>query len=434
MNEPIWLDGAMERRAPLRGDVKTDVLVVGGGICGIMCAYFLKQAGTDCVVVEKDRIAGGVTAGTTAKITALHGLIYSELMEKKGFEAAELFYQANRQAVLEFGKLAREADCDFEELSAYTYSLQDKEKIEKEYAVLEMLGAPAELRYTTPLPFDVAAAVGLGEQAQFHPLKFLRHIAKDLQIYENTWVRKITPHCAVCDRGRIWARKIIIATHFPFIDRRGWYFLKLYQHRSYVLALEGAPGLDGMYVDEADKGLSFRNHGKLLLLGGGGGRTGKPCGGWEELQRVQAKYYPKSRIVRQWATQDCMTLDGLPLIGQYSPATPDLYVATGFQKWGMTSSMVAARVLCDAVGEVDNDCASLFAPNRSILHPQLAVNVFETLTNFLYPTVRRCPHLGCALKWNRQEHTWDCSCHGSRFAADGTLLNNPANRNKGKRR
>ena len=430
MHDSIWTKTEkLPKFPPLQGNLKTDVLIIGGGICGLLCAYFLKQRGVDCTVVEAGRIAGGVTENTTAKVTALHGLVYSDLSKNKGFEVAQKYYEANHRALLTFAEIAKDIPCDWENLPAYTYCLTSREKIEKEYSVLRQLNAPVLLQYNSPLPISFAAAVGLESQGQFHPLKFLGHICKDLRIYENTRILDVTSHCASYAGGKIKANAFIVATHFPFINRHGMYFLKLYQHRSYVLALENAQTLPGMYVDEAQKGLSFRNHGDLLLLGGGGGRTGKPCGNFHELQKFQAKHYPDSNIYAQWATQDCISLDKLPLIGQYSPNTPNLYVASGFNKWGMTSSMVAAQILSDGICGQKTEYADIFAPNRSILHPQLFVNGFETLTNFLYPTTKRCPHLGCALKWNPQEHSWDCTCHGSRFSSDGKLLNNPANKN-----
>ena len=431
MHVSIWEDNIQLPKFPkLHGQKKTDVLVIGGGICGLLCAYFLKQAGVDCLLVEANRIAAAVTANTTAKITSLHGLIYGKLANKYGMEAAQKYFSANQQAVLDFTELVKGIDCDFETQTAYTYSLQNRQKVEREFSVLQRLGAKAEIKYQSPLAVDFAAAVGLGEQAQFHPLKFLQAICKDLPIYEHTRVTEFTPDCVLCEQGKIRAKKIIVATHFPMLNKHGMYFLKLYQHRSYVFGLADAPCPEGMYVDEDDKGLSFRSHNGLLLLGGGGGRTGKPCGNWEELDRFRKAHYPGSQVRYQWATQDCISLDRIPLIGQYSHQTPNLYVATGFNKWGMTSSMAAARILTDAICGRQNDTADIFAPDRSIWKPQLFVNGFETMTNFLYPTVRRCPHLGCALKWNKQERSWDCPCHGSRFSPEGRLLNNPANKDK----
>ena len=208
------------------------------------------------------------------------------------------------------------------------------------------------------------------------------------------------------------------------------YFLKMYQHRSYVLALAGAQTVDGMYVDESDKGLSFRNFRDMLLLGGGGHRTGKQGGCWQELEQFAHKYYKGSRVVAKWATQDTMTLDSAAYIGRYSKNTPDVFVVTGFNKWGMTNAMVAADILCDLVQGKQNQYSDVFDPSRTFFHPQLVANVFESTIGLLTPTVPRCSHLGCALKYNKAEHSWDCSCHGSRFTETGELIDNPATADK----
>ena len=225
--------------------------------------------------------------------------------------------------------------------------------------------------------------------------------------------------------------KIIIATHFPILNKHGGYFLKLYQHRSYVLALKGAPVPGGMIIDEDKKGLSFRSWGEQLLLGGGSHRTGKRGGGWRELEAFARQHYPSAQITARWATQDCMTLDGVPYIGRYARSTPDLYVAAGFNKWGMTSSMAAALALTRMVQGKATPYASLFDPARTMLRPQLLANAAESTAGLLTPTVPRCPHLGCALKYNPAELSWDCPCHGSRFGEDGSLLDNPATDDKG---
>ena len=267
------------------------------------------------------------------------------------------------------------------------------------------------------------------DQAQFNPLKFIKHITKDLNIYENTFIKEMKDNTAVSDFGKIYADNVIVTTHFPFINKHGSYFLKLYQHRSYVIALSNAQNVDGMYVDENKKGLSFRNYGDMLLLGGGGHRTGKKGGNWNELRQKAQIYYPDSKEKYYWAAQDCMSLDNIPYIGNYSKNTHNLYTACGFNKWGITSSMEAAMILCDMITGKNNDLADIFNPSRSILKPQLFVNGFEAVKNLLTVSKKRCPHLGCALKWNSAEHSWDCSCHGSRFSEDGKVLDNPANGN-----
>ncbi len=410
----------------LKGNKTTDALIVGGGIAGILCAYKLKNAGVDCILAEAGNICGGVTQNTTAKITLGHGLIYDKLIKLFGEEKARLYLEAQTRAGKEYADLCRNIDCNFEIKDSYVYSLNNRRKIEREIAALHRLGAEAEFSDAGELPFEVAGAVRMRRQAQFHPLKFLHALAKDLPIHENTKVIEFLPNKVVTNHGSISFRKLIVTTHFPIFNKHGWYFIKLYQQRSYVLALRGAQSINGMYVDESETGLSFRTYGDLLLLGGGGHRTGKQGGCWQELEAFAEKAYPNSEIVSKWATQDCMTLDGIPYIGRYSASTPDVYVATGFNKWGMTNSMVAADILCDLVMEKQNPYAEVFSPSRSILHPQLAINAFESTVGLLTPTAPRCPHLGCALKYNRAEHTWDCPCHGSRFDENGEVIDNPA--------
>ena len=302
-------------------------------------------------------------------------------------------------------------------------------KIAKELHALRMLGFHAEYEDQLPLPLSIAGAVKFKHQAQFNPLKFLSEIAKGLNIYEHTKVRELAPNLAVTEHGKITAKNIIVTTHFPFLNKHGSYFLKMYQHRSYVIAYKNAPNVDGMYVDESLKGLSFRNYKNMLLLGGGDHRTGKHGGNWQELSTFAGMHYPNAKEVYRWATQDCMTLDEVPYIGQYSKNTPFLYVATGFNKWGMSGSMAAAMILRDQVLGRENHYGDLFDPARSMLHPQLAVNLWESAGNLLTLRQPRCPHLGCALRWNSQEHSWDCPCHGSRFSERGKVLDNPANGN-----
>lgn len=430
MKQSVWSASVhLPEFHALNQDKKTDVLIIGGGLCGILCAYMLKSAGIDYILVEGNKIASGITKNTTAKITSQHGLIYDKLIRSAGKEKAKMYLTANQSALNKYEQLCKKIDCDFEKKSAYTYSLSDRTKIEREVLAVTSLGFPAEFIERIELPFDTKGAVCFPGQVQFNPLKFVAEIAKDLNIYENTFIRDITPHKAITDKAEIIAQKIIVATHFPFINKHGGYFLKLYQHRSYVSAYENAQQLDGMYVDENENGMSFRSYKNLLLIGGGDHRTGKQGGNWRELQGFANKYYPQAQLKYEWATQDCMSLDGVPYIGKYSARTPDLYVGAGFNKWGMTSSMAAAQILCDMVQDKQNELKEVFSPQRSILKPQLFVNGLESTINLLTPTPRRCPHLGCALKWNKAEHTWDCPCHGSRFEKDGTLIDNPSTGN-----
>ena len=429
--DSIWEKTAEPPRFnQLEGDLRTDVLIVGGGLAGLLCAHKLARAGVDCALVEASRICGGTTKGMTGKLTAQHGLIYHKLLRRFGAERARLCLMANLEALDEYRALCREMDCGFAEEDNYVYSLDSREKLERELSALDQLGFAAQLVDRTPLPFPVAGAVRFPRQARFHPLKFAAAIAGPLRIFEDTKVLELAPGRARTSRGTIAAERIVIATHFPILNKHGGYFLKLYQHRSYVLALENAPDVHGMYLDEDEKGLSFRNYRGMLLLGGGSHRTGKQGGGWRELEGFARKHYPDTQEAARWATQDCMTLDNVPYIGLYSRGTAGLYTATGFNKWGMTSSMAAAEVLTDLVLGRNSPYSGLFSPSRTMLRPQLAANALESALGLLTPTTPRCPHMGCALKYNAAEHSWDCPCHGSRFQEDGALIDNPATDDK----
>ena len=410
----------------LQGDTKTDVLIVGGGMAGILCAYFLQEKGINYLLVEGRTICSGVTKNTTAKITSQHGLIYHKLVKNIGIEKAAIYLKANQDALQKYEELCQNIDCNFEYKPSYVYSLSHPAKLEEEIKALEKIDFQARLLQTKELPFSNTEAVCFENQAQFHPLKFISKIAKDLNIYEHTFVKELKENVAVTNQGNIVFQKIIFTTHFPIDNKHGMYFMKMYQHRSYVIALKNVQQVKGMYVDESEKGLSFRNYEDLLLLGGGSHRTGKKGGNWKELREFARQCYPDAKEVSFWATQDCISLDRIPYIGKYSKGKENYYVATGFNKWGMTSAMVAAGILTDLIMKKENPYAEVFNPSRSMLKPQLFVNMGESTMNLLTFTKKRCPHMGCALKWNEAEKSWDCPCHGSRFGEDGGVIDNPA--------
>jgi len=424
----LWYENLNMPSFPtLEEDIETDVLIIGGGICGILCAYMLKKAGADYTLLEADRICRKTTAHTSAKITSQHGLIYSKLIKEFGADAAKKYYEANEAAIAEYARLARDIDCEFRRCDSFIYSTKAKNYISAERDALKKLGIAHEYTDKSELPFSITGAVGFKNQACFNPLKFIKEIARDLNIYENSRVTETVGCTAYTERHRISAKRVIVATHFPFINKHGSYFLKMYQERSYVISLSGATAIEGIYLDEESGGLSIRRSEDQLLIGGSSHRTGKDGCGWDTLLAFRKKYYPDSTVKYKWATQDCITLDGMPYIGRYSKSTSNLYVATGFNKWGMTSSMVAARLLCDMISDKENEYERLFSPSRSILRPKLASNTLEAMRGWLSFGKKRCPHLGCGLTYNKYEHSWDCSCHGSRFDEGGRVLDNPAN-------
>ena len=384
--ESIWQRStAIPARPELPGNISTDIAIVGGGLAGILTAHFLEQSGRQCVVLEADRIGSGQTGHTTAKVTSQHGLIYQKLMKCAGKKQAEQYAKINQEAIRRYKILTDKykIDCDWEECPACLYTKENGRTLRDEYYAAKELGLPVELKKRTDLPFAVEEALFCYDQACFHPLKFLQAIAENLQVYEKTKVLRMKPHLLTTSRGIVEAEKVVFACHYPFVNRPGYYFLRMHQERSYVLALKEAQTLHGMYLGIDRDGLSFRPAGDMLLLGGGNHRTGEnPMGGQYEFLLHQAEmYWPekcwnKEENVIPWSAQDCMTLDGIPYIGQFGRKTEDWFVATGFGKWGMTSSMAAAVLLTDQICRRENPCGEVFSPQR--LHLVTSAKPFLT--------------------------------------------------------
>lgn len=423
----VWQNEKESHHYPaLRGSKRTQVLVIGGGMAGVLCARQLQQAGKDVILLEANRIGSGITAKTTAVLTAQHDYLYQDMIKDHGEVAARTYLHTNLEAVDAFRKLSKKIPCDFEETPSAQFSTGKLERLCKEADTVNRLGFAAKFTEDIDFPENATGAVIYPHMAQFHPLKFLFGVAGDLDIYENSRVLELKGTTAVLEEGSVQAQQVIVATHFPFINRHGWYFMKLYQSRSYVLAVENAPD-PGVTCAELDgQGIYMRRYKDLLLVGGGDHRTGKGRDGFAFLRNYVQMHFPRAEVRYAWANQDCMSLDGLPYVGQYSPNTPGVYVATGFNAWGMTNSMVAAKVLTDQILGRENPLTEPLRPDRSIMHKQLFCNLGATAADFAIPTTKRCPHMGCALKWNTAEHSWDCPCHGSRFDEKGKLLDTPA--------
>lgn len=469
----IWDESCkFDKREELKGDIKTDILIVGAGITGILIGYFLKQNGREVVLIDKSEIASGNTRNTTAKITSQHDLIYDTLIKEFGEEKAKQYADANELAIRKYKEIIeeRKIDCDFKEVPAYIYSLNEVDKIIKEVEAAKKLGIDAEFIEKVDIPLDIKGAIKFNNQGQFNPLKFLKDISKELVIYENTRAIKIEENLVSTDKGNIEANHIVIATHYPIMNAPGYYFMKMHQERSYVIALENVESIKGMYIDYEKQGYSFRSYKGLLLLGGISQRTGENenGGSYDELRKFAKEIYPNSKEKYHWSAQDCITIDGIPYIGRYSNSTPNIYVATGFNKWGMTSAMVSAMIISDFILGNENKFSEIFSPKRfdlSLSINNIANDLVETAKNFIAQKISipsseiehiknghagiveyngqkvgvykdkqgkefivstKCVHLGCELHWNADELTWDCPCHGSRFDYRGNLIDSPA--------
>lgn len=492
--QSYWIDSTknmLNEYPALTEDIKADVAIVGGGIAGITCAYLLGKEGLSVTVLEADRIAHGTTGRTTAKITSQHNLIYHKLIKQMGVERAKQYADANETAIKEIKALSEslKIDCDFiDGQSAYLFAESDEfiQAVQDEADAAVKLGIGAFYLDAVPLPLTVKGAVRFDGQAQFHPLKYALALAKAFaddggKIYEKTRVTEVDHERGLSltteSGNKITADKVIMASHYPLWNKHGMYFTRLYQERSYCLAVKIAeqyPG--GMYLNVEDPARSLRSQKtpeeELILVGGAQHKAGQCEDTWkkyEELFDFAHSFFTVTDLPYRWSTQDCMTLDGVPYVGKYAEDIPNLYIATGFGKWGMTNSMASAMLLRDLIVREDSPWKDVYSPSRgtntssaitfvtenfnvakNLIGGKLQSNAdgkeidlqvgegkavelygkragaFRSDEGALYIVNTTCPHMGCELNWNTAERTWDCPCHGSRFSYDGKVVEGPA--------
>ncbi|AFZ73521.1 FAD-dependent oxidoreductase [Natronobacterium gregoryi] len=470
----------------LEGTESVDVAVIGAGIAGLSTAIELRERDLTVAVLERDRIAAGVTGKTTAKLTSQHGLLYAHLRAEFGRRAASQYATAQEEAidVVEDRIDELEIDCSFERVPSYLYS-DTPDEVERETDAAQAAGIDASYVTSVP-PFERAqAAVRFDDQAWFHPRRYLLGIADELRdddgaaVYEHTRVTDVEPGspCRLeMPGGEVTAEQIVLATGFPILDRAG-YFARLHPKRSYVLGLrlEGQPP-EGMYYRSGDSYRSVRTHrdddGDLLLVGGENHKTGQ--GGsttdrYRRLLRWARERFPVESVAYRWSTQDYVPADKVPFVGRVGPGAENTYVATGFRGWGMTNGVAAGRLLAgllageqppartlfdplrftpkssfaSAVTE-NADAASQFATDwaRTLLTPGLTslepgegtvlrkgtrpIACSRAADGKLHVTSAVCTHMACLVEWNDAERSWDCPCHGSRFSPDGDVLEGPA--------
>jgi glycine/D-amino acid oxidase-like deaminating enzyme/nitrite reductase/ring-hydroxylating ferredoxin subunit len=492
----VWVDTAPAPRLhpQLDGDARADVAVIGGGIVGITTALLLAEAGASVVLLEAGRLAGGTSGYTTAKVSSQHGLIYDTLRSKHGAEKARRYGEANEAALAWIAaRVARDAiDCDFRRQPSYAYvtSASDREQVEREAQAAIEAGLPATFVERTPLPYAVEAAVRFDHQAEFHPRKYLFALADRLaatdgaRIFERSHAVEVGRiegrQVAKGPGGRVFAERMVVATHYPFLDR-SLAFARLRPTRSYAIAcrIAGAPP-EGMHISGDGPTRSVRaipiggrdSDQELLLVGGEGHKTGTDSDTelrYERLEAFAREHWDVHSVEHRWSAQDPSTLDGLPYVGRLTPRNDSVLMATGFAKWGMTGGTAAALLLADLALGREAIWADLFDPNRLTLRqsaPRLVKENAQVGARFVGDRLRRaerrpleslrpgegailehegkqvaaardedgtlhavsarCTHLGCLVSWNDAERSWDCPCHGSRFAPDGAVLEGPA--------
>lgn len=476
----------------LEQDFSTDICIIGAGIFGLTCAYHLTKLGFDVTVLEKSDIASKATGHTTGKITSQHGLFYDYLTNSYGQKFAKDYLAVNEEAIQNIKNIIDEENinCDFKYQNSYVYTTKKSELslIKNEYNVVSNLGYNCELVTKTGLPFNIVGALCFKNQAEFHPVKYLAGlckciIARNGKIYTNSTAVDIkmenSDYITYVNGHEIKSKYVIIATHYPFINFPGFYFTKMYQSTSYLIAVDTKKTLfKGMHISAGVPTLSFRtalyNNKEIILIGGMYHKTGHSSSykdTYGKLEDIAKKYYPDSNILFRWNTRDCISLDKLPYIGSFSSSMPNMFVGTGFKKWGMTLSNVAANIIVDKICGNYNKYEYLFKSTRlkpiknhdefknilvqstnsllldKLKRPNMSfdeiennsgsiievngekVGIYKDDNGKIYAVKPICTHLGCLLSWNDIDKTWDCPCHGSRFNFDGTNLYDPAFKN-----
>ena len=490
----LWINSVENKKyfSKLNANVECDICIIGAGIFGLTCAYYLSNLGYNVIIVDKDELGLRTTANTTAKITSQHGLFFSYLKNSYGLDFARDYLLINEQAIQNIKNIidTENIKCDFEYKNSFLYSTKRSEKsiLKNEFDVLQSLGFNCDYVSKTGLPFDVEASICFKNQAQFHPLKYIYGLSdsvikKGCHIYTNTCINNIENagnyFISYSNQFQVKSKFIIVASHFPFINVPGFYFTKMYQSTSYLIAIDPKKTLfDGMHINISSPIFSFRtakiNGKKLLIIGGGDHKTGVPSSYKDTygiLEDKAKELYPDCEILYRWNTRDCISLDKLPYIGCYSSQLPNMFVGTGFKKWGMTLSNVAANIIVDKISGKKNNYEYLFNSTRlkplknfdelknvfiqssnSLLLDKIKksnmtfydiknnsgsiievnnkkVGIYKDKDGNIYAVNPICTHLGCLLSWNDIDKTWDCPCHGSRFDFKGNNLYDPAFKN-----
>lgn len=509
-----WIESVKSEKKvfpKLEKNEKADVCVIGGGLTGITTAYYLSKTNLKVAVLEKYRICEHTSGNTTGKITSQHDLFYDYLIQSQGKEKAKQYLKANEQAIQNIENIIQDEqiDCDFERQDNYVYTLKQDDvlKIKKEVEAVKSLGFTAKFVPDVELPFRTLGAIKFPNQAQFNPSKYVDGLVKammqkeNVSLFENTKVVDLksvnileeimstgkTEKSKVDDTEKVYqiitedghavtAKYVVLATHYPIINFPGYYFLKMYQEMSYVIGVEtNQPLFQGMYINSELPTVSFRTAKQgdknLLLIGGMGHKTGERkdiSDSYEKLEAIAKQYYPDCKVLYRWCTEDCISLDKIPYIGEFSNLMPNVYVATGYKKWGMTTSNVAANIITDKILGKENPCEEVFTSTRlkpiknrqelgnmvkevatswtveklaipeeklqdiekgtggMIEFENKKVGVYRDENDKVYLVKPVCSHLGCELTWNNLEKTWDCPCHGSRFTYTGKSIYDPS--------
>lgn len=452
MNESLWLATAYTNRdyPTVEDDLTCDVLIIGGGLSGLANAYFLAKQGKDVVLLEKNRLLHGATGNSTGKLTAQHDLVYADLLEQFGLENTRHYFKVNEQAV-EFARSISDADQLQSAHSAlYSQTVEGTERLLAEKKAYEAIGIPFLFAGSASyLPFETAHTLLIEDEAQIHPVRFGQRLAElaakeGARIFEHAHVAALDTdrHFVKLSSSRmVGYRQLVICSHYPIEALEGLQILKLDVERSYIAAAKTDTPFDHQYisVDEPQRSIrttTIDDQSYLLLCA-----QSHPAGSEKETQLHYDTLTEDIKtslghpdIVYKWSAQDPSTPDLVPYAGAISSSSPDVYISTGYRKWGLSNSLTCAEIITDAIVGRSNPASELFSPGRTdfgSLFSRALLLGGRTAKEFAGGHIARtdspiCTHMGCRTRWNKGDRTWDCPCHGSRFRSDGSVLEGPA--------
>ena len=446
MKQSLWLPTDSGFSSPsIQEPIQCDICIIGGGISGVYTAYSLAKEGFKVVLIEAlPQFANGTTAYSTGKLTVQHNLIYSKLTPEDG----KIYYEANKNAI---EKAISENSGGFTRATSYLYTStsQVKEKLLNEAEHYKKIGIPFVATNETELNLPVKLALGIKNEGQINPVQFTNtyvHLARKYgaQLYLNTRITSIelrNNQVRTSNGYTVQYNKLILCTHYPIESIRQLYSIKLQVSRSYLTATKYSQLLEGQYLSIDDQSRTIRSalidNQPYFIYGGQShlaGATGETNRFYETLQHELTADFELPPFEYAWSAQDIMTADQVPYIGQLSPDDESLYIATGFNKWGLSTSLVAGDLLTDLIKNVPNKASNLFSPHRSSFGKTLyfmlqtgGVIGKEFIEGYIKrPKAPRCTHLGCKTRWNEADQTYDCPCHGSRYNAEGQVIEGPA--------
>ncbi|GKV65433.1 MULTISPECIES: FAD-dependent oxidoreductase [unclassified Sporosarcina] len=452
MNESLWLAtaGPQEKYPPVQDDLSCEVVIIGGGLSGIANAYFLAKQGKDVVLLEKNSVLHGATGNSTGKLTAQHDLVYADLIKHFDTESAKTYFNANEDALQFARSIADTNELQAAHSALYSQTAKGTEDLMREKKAYEEIGIPFKLSgKASDLPFETANTLIIEDEAQIHPVRFGQKLLKlaeeaGARIFEHSQVAKLDTDrhfVKLASSKQVSYQQLIICSHYPIEALAGMQIMKLDVERSYIAAAKTETSFMNQYIAVDNPKRSIRTatiDGQSYLLLSA---ESHPAGAEKDTQihydRIAEDLkttFQHSDIVYKWSAQDPSTPDLVPYAGVISDSLPHVFISTGYRKWGLSNSLASARVISDAILGRENQAAELYSPGRTdfgALFSQALLLTGRTVKEFAGGHIARtdspiCTHMGCRTRWNKGDQTWDCPCHGSRFRADGSVLEGPA--------